>query len=113
MRAFCEELLTKKGRAFYSSLNVSNLNSLSTVTFEDFIRPYYKELKDKHQLYAIKAISVVYGFVIMGISFGVGLLSGVIESSMLVTSATSGPLLGVFLLAMLVPRCNWKVSEEF
>lgn len=92
------------------SLNVSNLNSLATVTFEDFLRPIpaLKGLKDKHQLYAIKAVSVVYGFIIMGISFGVGLLSGVIESSMLVTSATSGPLLGVFLLALLVPCCNWK-----
>ncbi|KAF2882368.1 hypothetical protein ILUMI_23788 [Ignelater luminosus] len=92
------------------SLNVSNLNSLATVTFEDFLRPipHLKDLKDKHQLYAIKAIGIVYGFVIMGISFGVGLLSGVIESSMLVTSATSGPLLGVFILAILVPCCNWK-----
>ncbi|XP_022918375.1 sodium-coupled monocarboxylate transporter 1 [Onthophagus taurus] len=92
------------------SLNVSNLNSLATVTFEDFLRPLpaLKGLRDKHQLYWIKAISVVYGLAIMGISFGIGLLSGVIESSMLVTSATSGPLLGVFLLAMLVPCCNWK-----
>lgn len=48
----------------------------------------------------------------MGISFGVGLLSGVIESSMLVTSATSGPLLGVFVLAMLIPCCNWKVRAR-
>ncbi|XP_045473310.1 sodium-coupled monocarboxylate transporter 1 isoform X2 [Harmonia axyridis] len=94
------------------SLNVSNLNSLATVTFEDFLRPipYLKGLKDSHQLYAIKAIGVVYGFVIMGIAFGVGLLDGVIESSMLVTSATSGPLLGVFLLALLVPCANWKGS---
>ncbi|GJQ71827.1 hypothetical protein Trydic_g11509 [Trypoxylus dichotomus] len=92
------------------SLNVSNLNSLATVTFEDFLRPIpaFKGLKDKHQLYAIKAIGVVYGFVIMGMSFLVSLLSGVIESSMLVTSATSGPLLGVFLLAMVIPCCNWK-----
>lgn len=97
---------------FIYSLNVSNLNSLATVTFEDFVRPSFKELNDKQQLFAIKAISVVYGFLIMGISFGVGLLSGVIESSMLVTSATSGPLLGVFILAMLVPCCNWKVSEQ-
>jgi len=36
------------------------------------------------------------------------MLSGVIESSMLMTSATSGPLLGVFLLAMLIPCANWK-----
>ncbi|KAF5285294.1 hypothetical protein FQR65_LT13272 [Abscondita terminalis] len=92
------------------SLNVSNLNSLATVTFEDFLRPIprLKALKDIHQLYVIKAIGIVYGFVIMGISFGVGLLSGVIESSLLVTSATTGPLLGVFILAFLVPCCNWK-----
>ncbi|RZC38021.1 sodium-coupled monocarboxylate transporter 1 [Asbolus verrucosus] len=92
------------------SLNVSNLNSLATVTFEDFLRPipYLKGLKDKHQLYTIKAIAVLYGFVIMGISFGVGLLDGVIESSMLVTSATSGPLLGVFIMALLIPCTNWK-----
>ncbi|CAH1375121.1 unnamed protein product [Tenebrio molitor] len=92
------------------SLNVSNLNSLATVTFEDFLRPipFLKGLKDKHQLYTIKAIGVVYGFVIMGISFGVGLLDGVIESSMLVTSATSGPLLGVFIMALLIPCTNWK-----
>nr|CAD7263702.1 unnamed protein product [Timema shepardi] len=50
----------------------------------------------------------IYGLVIMGVSFGVGLLSGVIESSMLMTSATSGPLLGVFVLAMLFPCANWK-----
>nr|XP_023016960.1 sodium-coupled monocarboxylate transporter 1 [Leptinotarsa decemlineata]XP_023016961.1 sodium-coupled monocarboxylate transporter 1 [Leptinotarsa decemlineata] len=92
------------------SLNVSNLNSLATVTFEDFIKPIplLKGMKDAHELFTIKFIGVVYGLVIMGISFGVGLLDGVIESSMLVTSATSGPLLGVFVMAMLIPCANWK-----
>ncbi|XP_057651521.1 sodium-coupled monocarboxylate transporter 1 [Diorhabda carinulata] len=92
------------------SLNVSNLNSLATVTFEDFVRPIpiFKDMKDSKQLWTIKFIGVVYGLVIMGISFGVGLLDGVIESSMLVTSATSGPLLGVFVMALLIPCANWK-----
>lgn len=92
------------------SLNVSNLNSLATVTWEDFMShmPCFRELKDGQQLWVIKTIGVSYALIIMGISFGVGLLSGVIESSMLVTSATSGPLLGIFILAMLVPCCNWK-----
>ncbi|XP_015594854.1 sodium-coupled monocarboxylate transporter 1 isoform X2 [Cephus cinctus] len=92
------------------TLAVSNLNSLATVTFEDFLGqiPALSGLKDKHQLRAIKIIGVIYGFIIMGVSFLVGMLSGVIESSMLMTSATSGPLLGVFLLAMLVPCANWK-----
>ncbi|XP_076651667.1 sodium-coupled monocarboxylate transporter 1 [Halictus rubicundus] len=92
------------------TLAVSNLNSLATVTFEDFLGqiPSLKNLKDKQQLNFIKLISVIYGVLIIGVSFLVAMLSGVIESSMLMTSATSGPLLGVFLLAMLVPCANWK-----
>jgi solute carrier family 5 (sodium-coupled monocarboxylate transporter), member 8/12 len=70
--------------------------------------PQFKGKSDKHQLVIIKFIGSVYGVLICGAGFAVGLLSGVVESSMLVTSATSGPLLGVFLLAMLAPMANWK-----
>lgn len=92
------------------TLAVSNLQSLATVTFEDFLSqmPVFSNLKDTQQLHLIKAVGLIYGFLIIGISFLVGMLPGVIESSMLMTSATSGPLLGVFVLAMLVPCANWK-----
>lgn len=92
------------------TLAVSNLNSLATVTFEDFLIhiPALKDLRDTQQLRVIKIVGVIYGLLIIGISFLVAMLSGVIESSMLMTSATSGPLLGVFILAMLVPCANWK-----
>ncbi|XP_053947282.1 sodium-coupled monocarboxylate transporter 1 [Anastrepha ludens] len=89
---------------------VSNLNSLATVCWEDFISqlPQFKGLSDKQQLFILKVITVICGLIIMGVAFGVGLLSGVIESSLLAFSATSGPLLGCFMLAMLVPIANWK-----
>ncbi|KAK0183045.1 hypothetical protein PV327_001123 [Microctonus hyperodae] len=92
------------------TIAVSNLNSLATVTFEDFLSqiPALSNLKDRQQLQLIKLIGVIYGLIIIGASFLVGMLSGVIESSLLMTSATSGPLLGVFILAMLVPCANWK-----
>jgi len=92
------------------TLAVSNLNSLATVTFEDFLShiPALSDLRDTQQVRMIKVIGVIYGLLIIGISFLVAMLSGVIESSMLMTSATSGPLLGVFILAMLVPCANWK-----
>jgi solute carrier family 5 (sodium-coupled monocarboxylate transporter), member 8/12 len=111
-------------------LNVSNLNSLATVTWEDFMShlPQFKGMEDKKQLQIIKFIGSIYGLMIMGVGFLVQLLSGVIESAQLMTSATSGPLLGeskfptrvsfmlkdfpspsgVFLLAILVPFANWK-----
>ncbi|KAH8382196.1 hypothetical protein KR009_002237 [Drosophila setifemur] len=89
---------------------VSNLNSLATVCWEDFISqlPSFRGLSDKQQLRILKGITVVCGLIIMCVAFGVGLLAGVIESSLLVFSATSGPLLGCFLLAMMVPIANWK-----
>ncbi|KAH0557736.1 sodium-coupled monocarboxylate transporter 1 [Cotesia glomerata] len=92
------------------TIAVSNLNSLATVTFEDFLSqiPALSNLKDQQQLRIIKLVGVIYGILIVGASFLVAMLSGVIESSMLMTSATSGPLLGVFVLAMLVPCANWK-----
>lgn len=91
-------------------LNVSNLNSLATVTWEDFLcfLPAFKGKTDKQQLHLIKYLGALYGVLVMGVAFSVGLLSGVIESFMLTSSATSGPLLGAFLLAMLVPCANWK-----
>lgn len=92
------------------SLNVSNVNSLATVTWEDFMSrlPNFKGYTDKQQLNVIKSIGVAYSVLIMGVAFSVGLLPGVIESAMLMTSVTSGPLLGAFLLAMLIPIANWK-----
>lgn len=97
---------------FNGALNlvVSNLNSLATVTWEDFLSqvPQFKSFDDRQQLLAIKTMSAVYGVLTVGIAFGVAMFSGVIESSQLMTSATSGPLLGVFLLAMLFPSVNWK-----
>lgn len=92
------------------SINISNLNSLATVTWEDFVSqlPQFKGVDDKKQLRVIKLIGVVYGLIVMGVGYSVGLMSGVIECSMLMSSATTGPLLGVFLLAMLIPIANWK-----
>ncbi|XP_052863585.1 sodium-coupled monocarboxylate transporter 1-like [Anopheles cruzii] len=92
------------------TLNISNINSLATVTWEDFLSliPGWRKKSERHQLTVIKLVGTCYAVIIMGVGFIVGLLSGVIESSMLIISATSGPLLGVFILAMFVPFANWK-----
>lgn len=97
-------------RAF--SVSVSNINALAVVTWEDFVTqvPRFNKVADRSQLKSIKVIGVIYSFLILGISFTVSLLSGVIESAMLISSATTGPLVGVFLLALFVPVCNWKVN---
>uniref|UniRef100_A0A8D9BUH8 Sodium/iodide cotransporter n=2 Tax=Cacopsylla melanoneura TaxID=428564 RepID=A0A8D9BUH8_9HEMI len=92
------------------SLLVSNLNSMASVLWEDFVSqiPAMKSLPDSSQLVVIKICGVVCGIIVMGMAFVVAHLSGVIEASQLMTSATTGPLLGVFILAMFFPSANWK-----
>ncbi|XP_050427927.1 sodium-coupled monocarboxylate transporter 2 isoform X2 [Adelges cooleyi] len=92
------------------SLFVSNLNSISTVVWEDFVSqiPFFKRISETKQLWCIKGISALCGVCVMGIAFLVAQSSGVIDASQLMTSATSGPLLGVFILAMFFPSTNWK-----
>ncbi|CAH0721004.1 unnamed protein product, partial [Brenthis ino] len=100
------------GSLFNGALSflVSNVNSLSTVTWEDFVSaaPAFKGISDKQQLTIIKVIGIIYAITIMSLSLCVGLVGGVIEGSLLVTSATSGALLGVFLLAAIFPMANGK-----
>ena len=97
------------------SICVSNLNSISTVIWEDFISllPICKGFTDKQQWTVIKLVTVVFGLIIMAFAFGVGFFSGVVETSLIAFSATSGPMLGAFVLAMLVPVANWKVCNYF
>ncbi|KAJ8715529.1 hypothetical protein PYW07_010011 [Mythimna separata] len=100
------------GSLFNGALSflVSNVNSLSTVTWEDFVSfaPAFKGISDKQQLTVIKIIGVIYALIIMCLSLCVGIVGGVVEGSLLVTSATSGALLGVFILAALCPVANGK-----
>lgn len=60
--------------------------------------PRYKNADDQTQLNAIKYVSVMYAFVVTFIAFITGLLPGVMETALLTSSATTGPLIGVFLL---------------
>lgn len=55
----------------------------------------------------------MYAFLTMAIAFIVSLFSGVIEISMFVNAATSGTLVGVFILAMLIPFANAKVISQY
>lgn len=92
------------------SIYVSTLNSVATVTWEDFIShmPMFEKLADFKQLCAIKVLGVTYALICMGLAYVVSMFSGVIEISMFVNAATSGTLVGVFILAMLIPFANGK-----
>lgn len=89
---------------------MSTLNSVATVSWEDFIAqiPVFRGIDDFKQLCAIKILGVIYALMCMGLAYIVSMFSGVIEISMFVNAATSGTLVGVFILAMLIPFANGK-----
>lgn len=79
------------------SIYVSTLNSVATVTWEDFLShiPVFRKFADFKQLVAIKALGVTYAIICMGLAYIVSMFSGVIEISMFVNAATSGTLIGI------------------
>jgi hypothetical protein len=55
---------------------------------------------------------VMYAVGIMLVALAVSMLPGLVESSVLISSTASGPLLGVFLLALLCPSANKYVRKK-
>lgn len=92
------------------SLAVSNTNSMATVAWEDYISQItiFQNLADRKQLYAIKSLGITFCVMNLGFVAIVSMMSGVIECFMLTSSITSGPLVGVFILALLIPQANSK-----
>lgn len=89
---------------------ISGINAFATVIWEDFVSalPTFQNLEDQKQMRLIKVIGIFVATIMMLLAFLVSLLTGIVEAAMLITSATSGQLIGIFLLALLVPAANWK-----
>ncbi|XP_059470684.1 sodium-coupled monocarboxylate transporter 2-like [Neocloeon triangulifer] len=89
-------------------ITVAMLNSVATVTWEDFLSNIkcVRELTEIKQLWVIRSIGILYAIVIMLVAIALSSLPGLVESSFLISSTFSGPLLGVFLLALLFPSAN-------
>ncbi|CAL8077557.1 unnamed protein product [Orchesella dallaii] len=88
----------------------SGLNSLAAVTWQDFFTKirYFRDLSDKEQGRVTKGIGFAYGFLIIGFGFAAGSLGGVLKAALVVNGTVAGPLLGVFLLGVLLPFVNSK-----
>ncbi|XP_037953964.1 sodium-coupled monocarboxylate transporter 1-like [Teleopsis dalmanni] len=94
--------------AALSSLS-TGLNSLSAVFLEDFIKTFRKSPLTEHQTAIIMRVSVVVmGVICVGLVFVIENLGTVLELSISIGTMTSGPLLGLFLMGVLMPWINGK-----
>ncbi|GFS59364.1 putative sodium-dependent multivitamin transporter [Trichonephila inaurata madagascariensis] len=93
---------------FSASLSTvsSAINSLASVTSEDFLKTIFPKLKVT--VFHNKVISLVFGALCVGVSFLIASLGHLIKMSVLIAGLVAGPNLAVFLLA----ACTTTANEE-
>ncbi|ODM97731.1 Sodium-dependent multivitamin transporter [Orchesella cincta] len=95
---------------FSASLSTvsSGLNSLTAVTWEDFLgkTEFFQKMSEKAQGQVSKLVGLIYGLLCIGMAFLAANFDGVLGASIVLNGSVAGPLLGVFLLGLLVPFAN-------
>uniref|UniRef100_A0A4Y0BVI2 Sodium-coupled monocarboxylate transporter 1 n=1 Tax=Anopheles funestus TaxID=62324 RepID=A0A4Y0BVI2_ANOFN len=89
--------------ASLSSLS-TGLNSLSAIVLEDFVKPFVKKpLSERSTRYIMRGTVLAFGIVAVVLVLVVEKLGTVLQLSMSLVPISLGPLLGLFLLGMLLP----------
>ncbi|CAB0041680.1 unnamed protein product [Trichogramma brassicae] len=88
----------------------ASLNSLSGIIYEDFVDRWIPDSpnRDSKAANIMKIMVVIIGLVTIGLIFIIEKLGTVFEMAYGLNSATEGPLLGLFILAMMVPWVGKK-----
>ncbi|XP_059148824.1 sodium-coupled monocarboxylate transporter 1-like [Physella acuta] len=86
----------------------SALNSMAAVTWEDFLKPCLKNVKDEKATQITKCLAAAYGALGIGVAFLVKELGGtVLQASLSLNGATGAPLIGLFVLGSCFTSTNW------
>ncbi|XP_060804661.1 sodium-coupled monocarboxylate transporter 1-like [Amyelois transitella] len=91
--------------AALSSLS-TGLNSMSAVVLEDFWKPFFKKPTQKQTQILVRAVVVILGFICVALVFVVEKLGSVLQLTMSLSSASMGPLAGIFLMGLFLPFMN-------
>ncbi|XP_052740199.1 sodium-coupled monocarboxylate transporter 1-like isoform X2 [Bicyclus anynana] len=88
--------------AALSSLS-TGLNSMAAVVLEDFWKPFFRKLSHRETQILIRAVVVILGCICVGLVFVVEKLGSVLQLTMSLSSASMGPLVGIFLMGLFLP----------
>ncbi|VDI64208.1 Hypothetical predicted protein [Mytilus galloprovincialis] len=91
-----------------SSLS-SNLSSMVAVTWEDVMKPYFKDKSEENKAWITRILVIVYGALGIGTTFLFKNLKGtVLQASLSFMGAAGGALNGLIMLGAFFPWANWK-----
>ncbi|XP_031769051.2 sodium-coupled monocarboxylate transporter 1-like [Galleria mellonella] len=88
--------------AALSSLS-TGLNSMAAVVLEDFWKPFFRKLTQRETQLLIRSVVVILGVICLGLVFVVERLGSVLQLTMSLSSASMGPLTGIFLMGIFLP----------
>ena len=85
-----------------------SMQQLTTATLVDFHQRLWRKSSNAEgvRLGLARWLTFFYGALVIGLAFVVGRLGLILEASTTIIGMVGGPLLGVFLLAILVKRAN-------
>ncbi|KAG1662985.1 Sodium-coupled monocarboxylate transporter 1 [Nymphon striatum] len=87
----------------------SGVNSLSAVTIEDILKPYFLKSYSETTITKItKALALGYGVLCIILVAVAQQLGGILQAALSVFGMIGGPLLGVFTLGIFFPHANSK-----
>lgn len=85
----------------------AGINSLATAALMDFHRPgAYTPESDKFRLLLARLLTVLFGTLATGLALVIGKLGTLVQITITIMGLFGGPLLGIFLLGVLVRRAN-------
>jgi SSS family transporter len=90
------------------SATSSGINALTTATLVDFHQRFWRKSSNAEQvkLGLARWLTLIYGGLVIALAFFVGSLGPLLEASTTIIGMVGGPLLGIFLLAILVKSAN-------
>ncbi|XP_058447771.1 sodium-coupled monocarboxylate transporter 1-like isoform X2 [Malaya genurostris] len=89
--------------AALSSLS-SALNALAAITYEDFCKPYFGNTLSEAQIgFVLRGSVLLFGIVSVVFIYIVEHLGAVMQLTMTLSSTSGGPLLGLFVMGILMP----------
>ncbi|XP_038056672.1 sodium-coupled monocarboxylate transporter 1-like [Patiria miniata] len=86
----------------------SVINSVVTLTGEHVITKIWTEMPDSTYLVVTKLLAVFFGVLNIGMTYFMSSLGDILPTLIGLIGITSGPVMGVFILGFMFPRCNSK-----
>ncbi|XP_070494075.1 sodium-coupled monocarboxylate transporter 1-like [Chironomus tepperi] len=96
--------------ASLSSLSTA-LNSFSAVVLEDFCKPYMKnEISEKMSAIIMRATVLIVGIIAVALVYVVQHMGSVLQLAMTIPSICFGPMLGVYIIGILIPWIDKRAT---